>query len=100
MSTFPLTSTLTADENVAANHPIIALNGVEKLYRTAVGDYPALRGIDLEIHAGEFVSVIGKSGSGKTTLINMITGIDRPTRGEVYVEGTPVHKLSQNKLAL
>src|SRR5512137_1742957 len=99
MSTFPLTSTLTADENVAANHPIIALNGVEKLYRTAVGDYPALQGIDLEINAGEFVSVIGKSGSGKTTLINMITGIDRPSSGEVWVHGTPVHTLRESQMA-
>ena len=93
-------------DNVARNtesadpkQPLIHLHAVEKSYRTAVGDYPALQNIDLEINAGEFVSVIGKSGSGKTTLINMITGIDRPTSGEVWVNGTPVHTLRENRMA-
>jgi len=74
---------------------IIELRNVQKSYKTAVGDYPALKGIELNINAGEFVSIIGKSGSGKTTLINMITGIDRPTSGEVWVNNTAVHKLSE-----
>ncbi len=78
---------------------LIELKGVQKSYRTAVGDYPALKSVDLHIEAGEFVSVIGKSGSGKTTLINMITGIDRPTAGEVWVNGTAVHTLRENQLA-
>jgi ABC-type lipoprotein export system ATPase subunit len=83
----------------SVDHPLIQLRDVHKSYKTAVGDYPALRGIDLEIQAGEFVSVIGKSGSGKTTLINMITGIDRPTSGEVWVNQTPVHTLSESAMA-
>jgi ABC-type lipoprotein export system ATPase subunit len=78
---------------------IIELRNVQKSYKTAIGDYPALKGIELNINAGEFVSIIGKSGSGKTTLINMITGIDRPTSGEVWVNGTAVHKLSENQMA-
>jgi len=78
---------------------IIEMRDVQKLYKTAVGDYPALRGIDLNINAGEFVSVIGKSGSGKTTLINMITGIDRPTSGEVFVNNTAVHTLNESQMA-
>ncbi len=81
------------------HHTLIELSDVQKSYKTAVGDYPALKGIDLQINAGEFVSVIGKSGSGKTTLINMITGIDRPTSGEVWVHGTPVHTLRENQMA-
>jgi ABC-type lipoprotein export system ATPase subunit len=72
---------------------------VVKNYKTAVGDFPALKGIDLDIKGGEFVSVIGKSGSGKTTLINMIAGIDRPTDGEVWVNGTAVHELNENQMA-
>ncbi len=79
--------------------PIIDLRGVNKSYKTAVGDFPALHDIDLRINAGEFVSVIGKSGSGKTTLINMIAGIDRPTAGEVWVNETAVHKLSEGAMA-
>ena len=67
--------------------PIIDLRDVDKYYQSAAGDYHALKTIDLAIHAGEFVSIIGKSGSGKSTLLNMITGIDRPTTGEVFVNG-------------
>jgi ABC-type lipoprotein export system ATPase subunit len=83
----------------ADGRAIIEMRSVQKLYKTAVGDYPALRGIDLNINAGEFVSVIGKSGSGKTTLINMITGIDRPTSGEVFVNNTAVHTLNESQMA-
>jgi len=78
---------------------IIDLRNVSKNYKTAVGDYPALKAIDLCIEAGEFVSIIGKSGSGKSTLLNMITGIDRPTQGEVYVNGTAVHEMGENRMA-
>ena len=79
--------------------PIIDLREVNKYYKTAVGDYHALENVDLQINAGEFVSIIGKSGSGKTTLLNMITGIDRPTTGEVWVNSTGVHELNENKMA-
>ncbi len=101
MWTLPFAKTIAADEDASSNgkHPLIDLHGIQKSYRTAVGDYPALKNIDLHINAGEFVSVIGKSGSGKTTLINMITGIDRPTAGEVWVNGTPVHTLRENQMA-
>ncbi len=81
------------------NAPMIDLRDVHKYYKTAVGDFHALNSVDLQINAGEFVSIIGKSGSGKTTLLNMITGIDIPSSGEVWVNGTAVHKLSENKMA-
>jgi ABC-type lipoprotein export system ATPase subunit len=81
------------------NHSIIELRSVVKNYKTAVGDFPALKSVDLHIEAGEFVGVIGKSGSGKSTLLNMITGIDHPTNGEVYVNGTAVHELNENRMA-
>lgn len=80
-------------------HHLIELRQVRKVFRTAAGEFTALKDVDLQIGPGEFVAVIGKSGSGKSTLINMITGIDRPTKGEVYVDSTPVHELSQDKLA-
>jgi ABC-type lipoprotein export system ATPase subunit len=79
---------------------LIQLRQVKKTYQSAAGAFTALKGIDLEIDRGEFVAVIGKSGSGKSTLINMITGIDRPTAGEVLVAGTPVHTLSEGQMAV
>jgi ABC-type lipoprotein export system ATPase subunit len=79
--------------------PVIQLRNVRKSYKTVAGDYPVLKGIDLTFQAGEFASIIGKSGSGKTTLLNMIAGIDRPTAGEVWVNETALHKMSENQMA-
>jgi ABC-type lipoprotein export system ATPase subunit len=79
---------------------LIQLRQVKKTYESAAGAFTALKGIDLQIERGEFVAVIGKSGSGKSTLINMITGIDRPTSGEVLVAGTPVHTLNEGQTAV
>jgi putative ABC transport system ATP-binding protein len=78
---------------------LIELNRIAKQYETAAGPFTALRDVNLRIGAGEFVAIIGKSGSGKSTLLNMIAGIDRPTEGEVIVQGTPVHKLSEGQMA-
>ena len=58
-----------------------------------------LKGISFAVKNGEFVSIVGPSGNGKSTLLNMITGIDRPTKGEVIVTGREVHRMSENKLA-
>ena len=79
--------------------PLIRLRGVEKVFRTGKLSYPALRGVDLEIGAGEMVAVVGPSGSGKSTILNMITGIDRPTAGEVVVDGRNLGELSEEQLA-
>jgi putative ABC transport system ATP-binding protein len=81
------------------NRYLIELRGVEKIYEGAAGKFTALKGVDLQVDPGEFVAVIGKSGSGKSTLINMITGIDRPTAGEVLVGDTAVHTLSEGQIA-
>ncbi len=79
---------------------LIAVDNVVKVYDTGEIPFTALRGVNLHVKTGEFVGLIGKSGSGKTTLVNMITGIDRPTSGEVNVHGTPVHALNENQLAM
>ena len=79
--------------------PLIRMRDVVKAYKTAAGDFIALKGIDLDVYPGEFLGIIGKSGSGKTTLINMLTGVDHLTHGEVWVEGMPVHRLDENRLA-
>lgn len=92
-------SLFTKPTNGNNEQPMIDLRDVHKYYKTAVGDYHALNSIDLCICAGEFVSIIGKSGSGKSTLLNMVTGIDRPTSGQVFVNGTAVHELNENRMA-
>jgi ABC-type lipoprotein export system ATPase subunit len=80
--------------------PIISLREIVKTYSNAAGDFTVLKEIETDIYKGEFVAVIGKSGSGKSTLINMITGIDRPTSGEIYVNQTAVHTLSEGQMAV
>ena len=102
MWTLPFTKNGAVEEQGNASNgkrPLIDLQEIDKFYKTAVGDFPALKKVDLHIEAGEFVSIIGKSGSGKSTLLNMITGIDRPSAGEVYVNNTAVHELNENRMA-
>lgn len=79
---------------------VVDLKDVTKTYQSTAGTFTALRGVDLQIEAGAFVSIIGKSGSGKSTLINVITGIDRPTSGEVIVDDTPIHNLNEEQIAI
>ena len=79
--------------------PLIRLHNVTKVYQTAAGDLAALNRITADIAAGEFVGVIGKSGAGKSTLVNVLTGVDRLTSGEVWVDGVPVHQLGEDQMA-
>src|SRR5690606_196451 len=62
-------------------------------------EFTAVNGINVEVERGEFVAIIGKSGSGKSTFINMITGIDRPTSGEILIGGAPVHTFNEAQMA-
>ena len=83
----------------AAPSSLIDLRGVRKAYQTPAGDFIALDGVDLRIERGEFVAVVGKSGSGKSTLMNMITGIDRPTAGEIVIAGQRINDLPEGPMA-
>jgi putative ABC transport system ATP-binding protein len=80
--------------------PLVILAGVEKTYRSGRVPFRALRGIDLEIRAGEMVAIVGPSGSGKTTIVNLIAGIDRPSGGTVTVNGTRLDRLKEEDLAI
>ena len=80
--------------------PLVALTGVEKTYNSGRVAYRALRGIDLEIGAGEMVAIAGPSGSGKTTIVNLIAGIDRPSAGTVTVNGARLDRMSEEALAV
>lgn len=79
---------------------LIRLSHVEKIYRTPAGEVRALKDVNFCVQRGEFLGVIGKSGAGKSTLINLITGVDRLTSGEIWIENTPVHAMNQNQMAL
>src|SRR6185503_242191 len=79
--------------------PLIEIRNLRKVYQTPAGDFTAVNGINVEVQRGEFVAIIGKSGSGKSTFINMITGIDRPTSGEIVIGGAPVHSFNEVQMA-
>jgi putative ABC transport system ATP-binding protein len=81
------------------NETVIDLHQVTKTYEGSAGAFTALKGIDLQVKSGEFIAVVGRSGSGKTTLLNLLSGIDRPTSGEVSIAGTQLHSLSESQLA-
>lgn len=78
---------------------LVELRGVLKSFRKGDETITPLDHIDLDIHAGEFVSLMGPSGTGKSTLLNLVSGIDRPDSGTITVDGTEVTKLSRSKLA-
>ncbi|HNO85601.1 MAG TPA: ABC transporter ATP-binding protein, partial [Anaerolineales bacterium] len=85
--------------NSSTAKPLIELRSVVKVYESLAGSVTALNGIDLQVFQGEFLVVTGKSGSGKTTLVNMLTGLDRSTSGEIWVNGEPLHKFGPEKAA-
>jgi putative ABC transport system ATP-binding protein len=89
------------------NTHLIEVRNVVKSFTLGAGSgrgggasFTALRGVDLCVDPAEFVAIVGKSGSGKSTLINMLTGIDRPSSGEIYVGDTAVHTLDEEKMAV
>lgn len=75
---------------------ILELRNVNKTYSTAAGDFVALRNINLQVQAGEFVGVVGKSGAGKSTLLNMMNGVDTLSSGDVLVKNVSVHDMTED----
>ena len=82
------------------DHPAIVLRDVHKVYENAAGKFVALKGIDLQLDYGQFISIVGKSGCGKSTLLNMITGIDHPTAGEVIIGNQHIYEMNKSERAL
>src|SRR5512141_660054 len=80
--------------------PLIRLKQVVNTFEPAAGPFTALKGISLDVYPGEFLAITGKSGAGKTTLINMISGTDHLTSGEVWVGDSAIHKMNEGQLAL
>ena len=79
---------------------MIAVNNLVKTYQSGAEPFDALRSISFNVSANEYIGVIGKSGAGKTTLINMLSGVDQITSGQVHVNSTAVHLLKDDHLAL
>lgn len=79
---------------------IIKLIDVWKIYRLGQIDYPALRGVNLSVNKGDLIAIMGPSGSGKTTLLNMIGLLDKPTRGEIYIDGINIRDLTGDEIAV
>jgi ABC-type lipoprotein export system ATPase subunit len=82
---------VSVEHAMSAAEAMIDMHDVVKTFKNAAGEFTVLKGIDLTINRGEFVSIVGKSGSGKSTLLNMITGIDHPTSGRVIIGGTDIY---------
>ncbi|MFZ6029100.1 MAG: ABC transporter ATP-binding protein [Chloroflexota bacterium] len=78
---------------------LVELKNIHKSYAGEAGEITVLREITMQVHPGEFVGILGPSGSGKSTLLNIITGIDRPTNGEIYINGADIRKYGEDKLA-
>ena len=81
-----------------SNDILLSTHGLHKTYGKRDAKFEALRGINLEIHRGESVAIIGKSGSGKSTLMHLLALLDRPTKGEIRLDGQPTSKLKQRRL--
>jgi len=79
--------------------PAVKVVDVHKVYRLKGEEVHALRGINLEVPHGEYLSIMGPSGSGKTTFFNMVGGIDTPTKGKVYIDGVDLSKIPSKSMA-
>jgi putative ABC transport system ATP-binding protein len=78
---------------------VIELRDLQRYYKMGAETVKALDGVDLEIQRGEYVSIVGPSGSGKTTLFNLIGGLDKPTKGSVFIDGVDISQLDAYELA-
>lgn len=85
--------------NGNGKQPIVQVKDVVKSFQVGGAAVTILKGISFNVANGEFVSIVGPSGNGKSTLLNMVTGIDRPTQGQVIVDGNTVNKMSEDALA-
>jgi putative ABC transport system ATP-binding protein len=85
-----------AEANV---QPIVEIKDVVKKFRVGNNDIAILKGVSFQVQPGEFLSIVGPSGNGKSTLLNMITGIDRPSSGEIVVTGQRIDRMNEDRLA-
>ena len=87
------------DDDMEKDVPAVKVVDIHKVYRLKGEEVHALRGINLEVPRGEYLSIMGPSGSGKTTFFNMVGGIDTPTKGKVYIDGVDLSKVPSKSMA-
>ena len=81
-----------------AREPVIQVKNLYKIFRVGNSKVRALNGVDLTIYRGEFCAIVGTSGSGKSTMLNMLAGLEKPTKGEVIVAGEHLENMTENQL--
>src|SRR5690606_5100693 len=86
-------------EHGAVGRVVLSLRGITKTYGTAQNPVPVLRGVDLQVHEGEYVAIVGASGSGKSTMLNILGCLDRPTSGSYHLVGEDVAQLDDLSLS-
>ena len=82
----------------ANRKPVIQVRNLHKVYSIGKNKVHALNGVSLEIYEGEFCAIVGTSGSGKSTMLNMLAGLEKPTKGEVVINGEHIEKMNENQL--
>lgn len=87
------------DNEVFDMEELALVENLTKVYKIGQIEYPALRGVSMQIYSGELLAIVGPSGSGKSTLLQIVGGLDRPTKGKVVVDGVDISELNGNKLA-
>jgi putative ABC transport system ATP-binding protein len=93
------TAMASASPPPAASEPLVAIRDLTKYYVRGDQIIPVLVGINLDVHEGDYVALMGPSGSGKSTLLNLVAGIDKPSSGEIRVAGVDIAELSDTDLA-
>ncbi len=88
-----------SDAPTEATNPVLVAYRLHKEYGGGGGPLKVLKGVDLEVHPGETVGIVGRSGSGKSTLLHLLGGLDRPTRGQVVLGGWHLNRLSDSELS-
>ena len=78
--------------------PVIQVRNLHKVYSIGKNKVHALNGVSLDIFEGEFCAIVGTSGSGKSTMLNMLAGLEKPTKGEVVINGEHIEKMNENQL--
>src|SRR5210317_1233773 len=95
----PMSDKIDRDTGRAEQESVIYASGLKRLYQLGGEEVWALDGVDVDIHRGEYLSIMGPSGSGKSTLFNMIGGLDKPTEGPILIDDVDISQMDRQQLA-